>query len=122
MLAKTLRKRYSYEPEVIDPRPFTIRTVQARPELFMASMASYYDLIVGLHPDEATREVAQAAMVRPVILIPCCNFWSEEKLGRDALLESIEAYYRANQVRFERVVFPFKGPKNIGLVSQPPLG
>ena len=56
--------------------------------------AGYYDLIVGLHPDEATRAVAEAALVRPAVLIPCCNFWSEEKLGRDELVEAIEAFYR----------------------------
>jgi hypothetical protein len=119
MLAKILRKRYNYDVEVIDPRGCTLRTVSGRTEGFSASMASYYDLIVGLHPDEAIRAVAEAAMVRPVILIPCCNFWSEEKLGRDALLQSIEAYYSSNLVRFERIIFPFRGPLNIGIVSEP---
>ena len=55
-----------------------------------------------------------------MILVPCCNFWSEEKLGQYELLEAIESYYRENRVQFERVTFPFKGPKNIGLVSAPP--
>lgn len=120
MLAKVLRKRYNFEPDVIDPRRWTLKSVNGRPELFDPSMASYYDLIVGLHPDQATRTVAQAALIRPTILIPCCNFWSEEKLGRDALVEAIASYYRENNVRFERIVFPFKGPQNIGLVSEPP--
>jgi hypothetical protein len=51
----------------------------------------------------------------------CCNFWSEEKLGRDELVEAIAHYYREHGVSFERVVFPFKGPKNVGLVSNPPV-
>ena len=75
---------------------------------------------MGLHPDEATRAVAQAALVRPTILIPCCNFWSGDKLGRDELLEAIESYYREQRVRFERLAFAFAGPKNIGIVSAPP--
>jgi hypothetical protein len=82
-------------------------------------LATFYDLIIGLHPDEATRSVAQAALVRPAIIIPCCNFWSDEKLGRDELVEAIEDYYRKHPVKFERVAFIFKGPKNIGIVSEP---
>ena len=66
-------------------------------------MVPYYDLIVGLHPDEATRAVAEAALIRPAVLIPCCNFWSAQKLGRDELIESIERYYREHAVRFQRV-------------------
>jgi hypothetical protein len=83
-------------------------------------MAPFYDLVVGLHPDEALRAVAQAASLRPVVLIPCCNFWSELPLGRDELVEAVEEYYRSMHVRFERVTFRFRGPKNIGVVSWPP--
>jgi len=121
MLARILRKQYNYEAEVIDPRGWTLKNVPNRAEEFNRSMASYYDLIIGLHPDEATRAVVEAVLIRPAIVIPCCNFWAEEKLGRDELVESITDYYRANNVKFERVVFPFKGPQNIGLVSEPPL-
>jgi hypothetical protein len=83
-------------------------------------MATYCDLIVGLHSDEALRGVAQAALVRPTIPVPCCNFWSTEKLGRDELLRAIGEYYQAHDVQFECVVFSFRGPKDIGLVSEPP--
>jgi hypothetical protein len=121
MLTRILCKKYNYECEVVDPRGWVLRGVEHREEEFDPAMAAYYDLIVGLHPDEALRVVAQAAVVRPAILVPCCNFWSSERLGRDALLGAIGEYYRAHDVRFERVVFPFRGPKNIGLVSDPPL-
>ena len=119
MLTRILNKRYNYECEVIDPRGWVLRGVPNRVEEFASSMAEYYDLIVGLHPDEALRSVAEAARVRPVVLIPCCNFWSDEKLGRDALVEAIESYYLRHAVSFERIAFDFKGPKNIGLVSMP---
>jgi hypothetical protein len=119
MLCRILRKKYNYDCEVVDPRGWTLKGVPNRSVEFDPSLAGYYDLIVGLHPDEATRAVAAAARVRPAILIPCCNFWSEEKLGRDELVEAIEAYYRQHGVGFERVVFGFSGPKNIGLVSEP---
>lgn len=120
MLCRILRKKYNYDCEVIDPRGWTLRGVPGRTVELSLSEAGYYDLIVGLHPDEATRAVTQAALIRPAILIPCCNFWSDEKLGRDELIEAIENYYRKQGVGFERVTFSFKGPKNIGIVSKPP--
>jgi hypothetical protein len=119
MLCRVLRKKYNYECEVVDPRGWTLKGVPSKTVELDTSLAAYYDLIVGLHPDEATQAVAQAALVRPVILIPCCHFWSEEKLGRDELVEAIEDYYREHGVPFEQVVFSFKGPKNVGLVSNP---
>lgn len=120
MLCRILRKKYNYDCEVIDPRGWTLKGVPSRVVELDRSLAEYYDLIVGLHPDEATRAVAEAALSRPTILIPCCNFWSEEKLGRDELIAAIADYYRMHRVRYQRVEFGFRGPKNIGLVSEPP--
>ena len=120
MLARVLSRRWRYTAEVIDPRGHTLRGIGGRAEPFDAAMAPYYDLIVGLHPDEATRAVAEAACVRRAILVPCCNFWAAEKLGQEALLQAIEAFYRERRVSYERMVLPFKGPKNIALVSEPP--
>ncbi len=121
MLTRILCKKHNYECEVVDPRGWVLRGVDHRVEAFDPAMATYYDLIVGLHPDEALRVVAHAALVRPTILVPCCNSWSTEKLGRDELLSAIGEFYRVREVRFERVAFPFRGLKNIGLVSEPPL-
>ena len=120
MLTRILNKRYNYECEVIDPRGWVLKGVPNRQEEFSLKMADYYDLIVGLHPDEATREVVWAALFRPVVLIPCCNFWSEEKLGREELLQAIEHFYQKHGIKFRRKTFSFRGPKNIGLVSEPP--
>ncbi|MBX3013944.1 MAG: hypothetical protein KF832_20650 [Caldilineaceae bacterium] len=122
MLTRLLTKKYNYDCEVIDPRVHVLKGVKSQACEFSAAHAAYYDLVIGLHPDEATRAVAQAALVRPVILIPCCNFWSAEKLGQAELLLAIEAYYQENGILFERVKFAFKGPKNVGLVSTPPTG
>lgn len=33
-----------------------------------------YDLVAGLHPDGATAEIAAAALLRPVCVVPCCNY------------------------------------------------
>lgn len=120
MLARILSKKYHFTCEVIDPRGRTLPGVRGRAENYSASLAPYYDLIIGLHCDEALREVAKSALVRPVILVPCCNFWSEEKLGQVELIEAIEAYYRASHVCFERLALPFRSAKNTALVSSPP--
>src|SRR5215468_4041861 len=89
MLTKILNKQYGYEAEVIDPRGWRIKGVPGQEKTFDPAAADFYDLIVGLHPDEATRPIAEAALIRPTLIVPCCNFWSEEKLGRDALVEAI---------------------------------
>lgn len=121
MLCRILNKRYNFDCEVIDPRGFTLVGVSGRAEEYKRELANYYDLIVGLHPDEATKELTYSALVKPVILIPCCNFWDRErKLGRDALLSEIEKFYKENNIKYEKVTFGFEGPKNIGLVSSPP--
>ncbi len=70
MLSRILRKKYNYEAEVVDPRGWTLRGVPNRAEEFDPALAPYYDLIVGLHPDQATRAVAEAALVKPVIIVP----------------------------------------------------
>lgn len=119
MLARILAKRYHYVAEVVDPRPFVLRGVAHRAVAFDPADAPYYDLIVGLHPDQATRAVAAAALLRPAVLIPCCNFWAPERLGQEALLRAIELYYDGHGVAHERVRFGFAGPKHVGLVSRP---
>ena len=120
MLSRILNKKYNYESEVIDPREHGLRGVPRQTAEYDAHMAGFYDLIIGLHPDEATRPVAESALIRPVLVVPCCNFWAAEKLGRDELVNAIADYYDQHDVDYERITLPFKGPKNIGLLSYPP--
>lgn len=51
---------------------------------------------------------------------PVLKFLVRRKLGGKELLWAIEEYYQAQGVRFERVEFPFRGPKNIGIITEPP--
>ena len=121
MLTRILSKKYNFDAEVIDTREYVLKGVTHRKEEYNCEMASYYDLIVGIHPDEALKEVVYSAKARPVIIIPCCNFWSkEETLGREALLTKIEEFYNENGIEYKRIVFDFSGPKNIGFASTPP--
>ena len=118
MLTRQLNKA-GYEAEVIDPRGWTLVGVHSRQEEYTSDMADYYDLVVGLHPDEALHAVVASALIRPTVIIPCCNFWDrEKKLGRDELLMEIEKYYKRHNVKYERVSFSFKGPKNIGFMTK----
>lgn len=121
MLSRILNKKYNYESEVIDPREHGLRGVPRRAEEYDAVMAGFYDLVIGLHPDEATRPVAASALLRPVLIVPCCNFWAAEKLGRDELVDAIAHYYDEHGVNYERITLPFAGPKNLGLLSYPPV-
>lgn len=117
-LARELRKRHGYEVEVVDPRPHRLRGVPGAAESFTADRASYYDLVIGLHPDEATRAVVESAVVRPIVIVPCCNFWDRSrKLGRDALLAAIEGWLGERGVVHRREQLAFGGPMNIAIVT-----
>jgi hypothetical protein len=121
MLTRILRKRLGVDAEVIDPRGWTLTGVPARVEAFDASMADYYDLVVGLHPDEALRSVVESAAKSAVLVIPCCNFWTREtKLGRDQLIDRIAEFHNSHGGKSERVVLDFRGPKNHALILLPP--
>ena len=121
MLARELRKRNNYRVEVVDPRGWTLKGVDARGVPYVARDAGYYDLVIGLHPDQALREVVHSALVRPTVVVPCCNFWrDDERLGREALAASIAQWYDQRHVAYRRVDFPFRGPQNRGFVTAPP--
>lgn len=123
MLTRLLRKRYRYEAELIDPRGWSLKGVPVRVEAFDPSMADYYDLIVGLHPDEALHSVVEAAERTATLVVPCCNFWSAgTKLGRDELIEEIADFHELRGGKSEHIALDFLGPKNHALILLPPAG
>lgn len=121
MLTRLLRKKFGYEAELIDPRGWSLKGVPARAENFDASMGEYYDLVVGLHPDEALRSVVESGDRADVLVVPCCNFWTgESKLGQDELIAEIIAFHEARGGTSEQVRLGFQGPKNHALVLRRP--
>jgi hypothetical protein len=120
MLARLLRKRFNYEVEVIDPRGWSLKGVPVRPEEFSPDLASFYDLVIGLHPDQALPAVVAAATIRPTVIVPCCNFFDRtQRLGRADLLAAIERHLAEVQVKTVRHALAFDSPFNIALVTEP---
>jgi hypothetical protein len=121
MLTRILRKRFGFEAEVIDPRGWALKGVPARAEVFTPAMADYYDLVVGLHPDQALRSVVESAGKAAVLVVPCCNFWTRDRrLGRDELIGQISEFHRCIGGTSQRVTLAFSGPANRGLILSPP--
>ena len=118
MLTRILNKKYNYDCEVIDPRHYQVVGVKNHECDYKSEMASFYDLIIGLHPDEAIRDVVESAKVRPVLVLPCCNFWNRtKKLGTKEMIEEICKWLKNNNIKYEVITFNFKGPKNIGILT-----
>lgn len=118
MLSRILSKKYNYDVEVIDPRHYQIVGVKNRECYYKSDMAGYYDLIIGLHPDGAIRDVVESAKTRPVLVVPCCNFWDKtKKLGTKEMIIEISKWLDDNKIKYEIVNFKFKGPKNIGILT-----
>ncbi|MCL2604388.1 MAG: hypothetical protein FWD90_07910 [Defluviitaleaceae bacterium] len=119
LLSRILNKKYNYQAEVVDPRGYVLKGVPSKQTEYSSGMATYYDLIVGLHPDEATRAVAESAVYRPVLLIPCCNEWDKSvKLGSRELIQAIVGYFDSKKISNEIVIFDFKKPKNVGIITK----
>lgn len=118
ILSRILSKKYNYDVEVIDPRHYQIVGVKNRECYYNSDMAGYYDLIVGLHPDGAIRDVVESAKIRPVLVVPCCNFWDRtKKLGTKEMIIEISKWLDDNKIKYEIINFKFKGPKNIGILT-----
>lgn len=117
LLSRILNKKYNYESEVVDPREHQIVGIKNQKCEYDHKMADYYDLIIGLHPDQATSEIVESAKVRSILLIPCCNFWDKtRKLGTVELVNAICEYLEKENIDYEKITFNFKGPKNIGIL------
>lgn len=74
-------------------------------------MAIDYDLIVGMHPDGATEEIARAARYRPVILVPCCRIWEGvEMRATRSIRGTVEKFFGLNGIPFDKDYLDISGP------------
>ena len=75
-----------------------------------------FDLLVGLHPDVATRGLAWAARKLPVVIVPCCLLgWQGQ--GRNRVEDRIRSIWSSLRVRWEETQLQFRG-KNLLLVAR----
>lgn len=122
MLSRILRKQYNFECDVIDPREYGIKGVNRRIQEYTPDMAEYYDLIIGLHPDQALKPVVYSSLVRPTIVVPCCNYWSNEKISAKEMRYDIEKWYHNNGVSYIEKELDIDTPHKFALITIPPKG
>lgn len=73
-----------------------------------------FDLLVGLHPDQATEPLCHAAISSPAVIIPCCKFWQGvESHGSPSMLETCRRFLRKNNVAFWETTINMNGCKNV---------
>ena len=61
ILTRLLTKKKNFACELIDPRRTVLKGIDHRPDQFDPEMADYYDLLVGLHPDGALRQLGEGS-------------------------------------------------------------
>jgi hypothetical protein len=69
--------KFGFDCTVIEtnPRPqnHSIKNLKGK---FTPQMAANFDLVVGLHPDQATHAICESAKAgHKVVLVPCCFYW-----------------------------------------------
>jgi len=119
-----------YDCTVIDPRKTGLskkkRQISRRKRIqfrqihseFHAEMTEDYDLIIGLHPDQATEEICYAAKIRPVILVPCCKYWNGiENHGAASLSDTIRKFFRQNKIEWWETLLEING-KNLVFIAK----
>lgn len=112
-----------YRATVIDPRKTNLGRSdikrrrgnlfdrQVRP--YKAIYADHYDVVVGLHPDEATEELVASAIVRPAVIVPCCNYWrGPEAHGTSSVAEMCRRWWRRHAIAWRETRLQMSG-KNL---------
>lgn len=123
-LSLALNER-GYRPTVIDPRHSNLRRrdrCRVRPRWqrwvreFTPYMAEQFDVLVGLHPDGATESLVRSAVVRPVVIVPCCFYWKgiESHGVKKNVADVIRRVWRHMNVRWNEDQLPMNG-KNLVL-------
>lgn len=113
-----------YDCTVIDPRSTALskreRQYSRRKRLafqrakmcFQPELAEDFDLVVGLHPDGATEAICHAALIRPVVLVPCCRYWRGiESHGSPDLAETVRRCFRRLGVEWWETFLQMNGKK-----------
>lgn len=117
-----------YRPTVIDPRKMALskrdRKVYRRGCLgtfgrkrveYTEDMSMDYDLVIGLHPDEATEAIARSAAYAKVVLVPCCRYWKGmESHYAEGMVACIIAVWKKMKIPWSYTTLKMSG-KNVVL-------
>ncbi len=118
--------KLGYQPTVIDPRKTGLSKAQRRqlrrklsiaelPRIqtcFCHTQAEVYDLIVGMHPDGASYEIATAAAKRTVVIVPCCNIWCGPDKQNTAVA-SVTNLWIKKGIPFNQDYLAISGPNTV---------
>jgi hypothetical protein len=114
-----------FDCTVIDPRKTDLpkeyrlkhrrghKTFKRERKLFTRGDAIDYDLIIGLHPDGATKEICISSLTKPVFIVPCCNHW-EGTTGD--MVRVVDKFLTRNNVAYRMVSLPIRG-QHIGFLT-----
>lgn len=125
-LAISLKRDQGYKNvEVFDPKRRKIRPrrIKYNKRFFAEDTADGFDLIVGMHPDEATDVIIKTAADNgvPFVVCPCCvkptvsNFWG--KHNYHVWLDYLERYAKSFGFKVQRLLLKMNG-KNVVLVGR----
>ncbi len=81
-----------------------------------------FDLLVGMHPDQATEPLAKLAAQKPVAVVPCCNYWQGlENHGAESVADCVKRTWKQLGVRWRETLLPMNG-KNLVLWTEETAG
>jgi hypothetical protein len=111
-----------FDCTVIDPcHPHPQKNVRRIKGCFVENMAVDYDLLIGLHPDEATEPICKAAKLyrKPAVIVPCCNHFSGEwKMRSGDTPTVVKMYLESIHVQFRYAYLKMKGMNVAFLINK----
>ena len=109
---------FGFNSSVIDPRKSSLpREFRNKVKInysnnkFTSQIASNFDLVIGLHPDGATKEICKSALIKPIVIIPCCNYWNEEQ-GNNIYSKCIN-FLKNNRISYWETTLSMSGKNNV---------
>jgi len=121
-LQDALRRRGFKAVTTIDPRRRQIDNHNARAirSLFTPSIADPFDLLVGMHPDDATDMIIVEAARRrvPFIVVPCCVRPNAIPYHGGGWQEHLMRVAKGFGFRVERVALPMTGANKV-IIGRP---
>jgi hypothetical protein len=89
-------------------------SVYGRRDRWEMMMARSFDLVVAMHPDQATEELVYTAIVKPVVIVPCCRHWEGRQMrGTQTLQGTIRKYFGTTGIPYKEEYLPMGGANRV---------